>query len=53
MTNRVIQPNLTEKSVDADNLKNYKTCFDRFKGVDVVTVRRNGLILSTLRKKIY
>ena len=52
MTNRVIQPNLTEKSMDADNLKNYKTCFDRFKGVDVVTVSRNGLILSTLRKKI-
>ena len=52
MTNRVIQPNLTEKNVDADNLKNYKTCFDRFKGVDIVTVSRNGLILSTLRKKI-
>jgi len=52
MTNRVIQPNLTEKSVDADNLKNYKTCFDRFKGVDVIIVSRNGLVLSTLRKKI-
>ena len=47
MTNRII-----EGSADTDNLINLKTCFDRFKGIDVVTVSRNGLVLSTLRKKI-
>lgn len=47
MTNRVI-----EKSAGVDNLINSKTCFDRFKGIDVIIVSRNGLVLSTLRKKI-
>ena len=47
MTNRVI-----EKSTGVDNLINSKTCFDRFKGIDVIIVSRNGLVLSTLRKKI-
>ena len=48
MTNRVI----TADRSDADNLINFKTCFDRFKGIDIITVNRNGLVLSTLRKKI-
>ena len=47
MTNRVI-----ENSTGVDNLINSKTCFDRFKGIDVIIVSRNGLVLSTLRKKI-
>ena len=51
MTNRLVIPNLAEGSADANNLKNIITCFDRFKGIDIVTVSRNGLILSTLRKK--
>jgi hypothetical protein len=48
MTNRVI----TEKSSNMYNLTNVKTCFDVFSGIDVLAVSRNGLILSTLRKKI-
>ena len=52
MTNRVLKENGNEESVDADNLINLKTCFERFKGIDVITVSRNGLVLSTLRKKI-
>ena len=47
MTNRVI-----EKDTGVNNLINSKTCFDRFKGIDVIIVSRNGLVLSTLRKKI-
>jgi len=43
MTNRVVNDN---------NPENIKTCFDKFKGIDVISVKRNGLILSTLRKKI-
>ena len=30
--------------------KNIKNCFDNFYGEDLVTVKRNGLVLSTLRK---
>ena len=26
------------------------TCFDKFKGNDIATVKRNGLILSIIRK---
>ena len=44
MTNRVIG----EKN--DSSLTNVKTCFEKFKGKDIVTVKRNGLILSTLRK---
>ena len=29
-----------------------KTCFKKFKGKDIVSVKRNGLMLSTLRKKL-
>ena len=51
MTNRAFEPIESKESMGADNLSNVKTCFDRFKGRDVLTVSRNGLILSTLRKK--
>ena len=47
MTNRVV--------IDQENLndfKNAKNCFEKFKGIDVISVQRNGLILSTIRKKI-
>ena len=51
MTNRAFEPIESKESMGTDNLSNVKTCFDRFKGRDVLTVSRNGLILSTLRKK--
>ena len=41
MTNRVVNDN---------NPENVKTCFDKFKGIDVISVKRNGLILSVIRK---
>ena len=45
MTNRIV--------VEQENntLENLQTCFEKFKGKDLVTVKRNGLVLSTLRKK--
>jgi len=52
MTNRIIAPNGSKGSSDAGNSINIKTCFDRLKGIDIITVSRNGLVLSTLRKKI-
>jgi len=44
MTNRAVVNNINE-------LNKAKTCFQKFQGEDVVSVRRNGLILSTIRKK--
>ena len=29
-----------------------KTCFDTYKGKDILFVKRNGLILSTIRQKM-
>ena len=46
MTNRVLEDR-------EDNiLDNVTTCFEKFKGEDLITVERNGLMLSTLRKKL-
>ena len=46
MTNRVLEDR-------EDNiLANVSTCFEKFKGEDLITVERNGLMLSTLRKKL-
>ena len=47
MTNRSIGNDKNEKS-----LQNVKTCFDKFDGEDLFSVKRNGLILSTFRKNI-
>ena len=46
MTNRVVE--------DKNNniLTNVKTCFEKFQGEDLISVERNGLMLSTLRKKL-
>ena len=52
MTNRTITADRNEENVGIDNLVNVETCFDRFKGIDVITVKRNGLMLSTMRKKL-
>ena len=38
MTNRVTKKN--------------QTCFDSYKGKDILSVKRNGLILSTIRQKM-
>ena len=46
MTNRIAVTN------NNNSLKNTSTCFKEFKGLDIITVKRNGLILSTLRKKL-
>ena len=51
MTNRAIEANKNEGDSDTDNLTGIKTCFDKFKGIDIITVSRNGLILSTLRER--
>jgi len=36
---------------DDDKKSEVKTCFDSYKGKDILSVKRNGLILSTIRKK--
>jgi hypothetical protein len=36
---------------DDDKKAKVKTCFDTYKGKDILSVKRNGLILSTIRKK--
>jgi hypothetical protein len=51
MTNRVILTDIALKKTSEEKINNLETCFDRFKGKDVITVKRNGLTLSTLRKK--
>ena len=45
MTNRITWGN------DMENLDEAITCFDKFKGKDISTVSRNGLIISTIREK--
>ena len=51
MTNRAIEANKNEGGSDTDNLTGIKTCFDKFKGIAIINVSRNGLILSTLRER--
>ena len=51
MTNRVILTDLDSNMTSKEKINTLETCFDRFKGSDVITVKRNSLILSTLRKK--
>ena len=36
---------------DQDEKTQVKTCFDSYKGKDILSVMRNGLILSTIREK--
>jgi len=52
MTNRVVVPSKMIEGSNINNLENLETCFNKFKGEDIITVTRNGLILSTIRKKI-
>ena len=48
----IIMTNRTIENSYVNNLTKVETCFDKFKGEDVITVSRRGLVLSTLRKKI-
>ena len=52
MTNKTIIPNVSDEDMSKYNLTNIKTCFEKFKGKDVISVERNGLMLSTLRKRL-
>ena len=45
MTNRVVSAN--EKNNESKKLVN---CFDKFNGEDFFKVKRNGLLLSVIRK---
>ena len=50
MTNRVIYPDDIQKNTNKEILNSLETCYTKFVGKDVLTVKRNGLLLSTLRK---
>ena len=47
MTNRLV-------GIRRDNYSraDMKTCFEKFTGKDLISIKRNGLMLSTLRKKL-
>ena len=46
----IIMTNRAEYGRDNNTLANIKTCFEKFRGEDLVSVKRNGLMLSTIRK---
>ena len=46
----IIITNRSEEDRDNNALDNTKTCFEKFRGEDLVSVKRNGLMLSTIRK---
>ena len=48
----VIMTNRALPDRDENTLENVKSCFDKIKGEDIIKVERNGLMLSTLRKKL-
>ena len=48
--NYVMMTNRSQTSFTNDTLENVKSCFKKFRGKNLVSVKRNGLILSTLRK---
>ena len=50
MTNRVSYPKDFAEKNDEEKLNSVGTCFDMFKGTDIINVKRKGLLLSTLRK---
>ena len=45
MTNRTT--NIKENIYSSNNITN---CFDKFKGKDISQVKRNGMVLSVIRK---
>ena len=48
----VIMTNRAQGDRYENTLENVKSCFDKIKGEDIIKVERNGLMLSTLRKKL-
>ena len=51
MTNRTIWKD-NKISINTKNQKSgITTCFQKFKGKDLSTVKRNNLLLSTIREK--
>jgi len=52
MTNKTAIHNVSDENMDKYNLANITTCFEKFKGKDIIAVERNGLMLSTLRKRL-
>ena len=38
------------KEKDPEVIRNFQSCFNKFKGEDLISVTRNGLTLSTFRK---
>ena len=51
MTNWIILPDVSVRNTGKYNLANIKTCLEKFKDTDIITVSGNGLLLSTLKKK--
>ena len=41
---------MTNRTVFGNKNNQITNCFDKFKGIDVFKVERNGLLLSTIRK---
>ena len=52
MTNKTFidKDKFSWKDKDPRVIQDFQSCFDKFKGKDIVSVKRNGLTLSTLRK---
>ena len=45
MTNRIV-----EKKIKTNKIENLTNCFDRYSGKDLNFVKRNGQVLSIIRK---
>ena len=37
---------------DDDKISDVKTCFDSYEGKPILSVKRNGLVLSTIMQKL-
>ena len=37
---------------DGDKISDVKTCFDSYEGKHILSVKRNGLVLSTIMQKL-
>jgi len=48
----VIMTNRSQGDKNHELIEKVSSCFETFKGEDVISVKRNGLILSILRKKL-
>ena len=44
---------LKDSFIDLDDkISNVKTCFDSYEGKQILSVKRNGLVLSTIMQKL-